>query len=94
LIGPEEALRIGLVNAVFPHAELMAKTVEAAKAMLAVGPRALAAAKQVMNAGADLPLTSAIAKEANAFARCFEGGEQREGMAAFLAKRAPKFEGR
>ncbi len=94
MLGPEEALRVGLVNAVHPHAELMAKTLEAAKAILAAGPRAVAAAKQVMNAGADLPLTSAIAKEAEAFSRCFEAPEQREGMGAFLAKRAAKFEGR
>jgi enoyl-CoA hydratase len=94
MIGPEEALRIGLANAVYPHAELMGKVLETAKAILAVGPRAVAAAKQVMNSGADLPLTDAIAKEAAAFSRGFESQEQREGMAAFLAKRPAKFDGR
>lgn len=92
MIGPEEALRIGLVNAVHPHAELMAKVGETAKAMLAVGPHALAAAKQVMNAGADLPLSAAVGKEAEAFSRCFETPEQQEGMQAFLGKRPPQFE--
>jgi enoyl-CoA hydratase len=94
LIGPEEALRIGLVNAVHPHAELMARVLDTAKSVLGVGPRAVAAAKQVMNAGADLPLTSAIAKEAEAFSRSFEAQEQREGMQAFLAKRPATFDGR
>ena len=93
MIGPEEALRIGLVNAVYPRAELMAKVVEAAQAMAAVGPRALAAAKQLINRGFDLPLPAAIAEEAQTFGRCF-GPEQREGMEAFLGKRQPRFAGR
>jgi enoyl-CoA hydratase len=90
LIGPEEALRIGLVNAVHPRAELMQKVVETARAICANGPRALSAAKRVIDYGFDLPLTAAIAEEARAFADCF-GAEQREGMDAFLAKRAPRF---
>ena len=94
MIGPEEALRIGLVNAVFPHAELMAKVTEAAKAVLVAGPRAVAAAKRVMNVGIDLSLPEAIEKEADAFSACFEQQEQREGMEAFLGKRPARFEGR
>jgi enoyl-CoA hydratase len=93
IIGPEEALRIGLVNAVYPRAELIDKVMETAKAMVAVGPRALAAAKQVITRGFDLPLSAAIAEEARAFAGCF-GPEQREGMEAFLTKRPPRFPGR
>lgn len=91
MIGPEEALRIGLVNAVFPRAELLAKVKETATSMLAVGPKALAAAKRVINEAYHLPLTAAVAAEAEAFGGCF-GPEQREGMEAFLAKRAPQFE--
>jgi enoyl-CoA hydratase len=90
LIGPEEALRIGLVNAVHPRADLLAKVQETAQAMVAVGPGALAAAKDVIQRGYDLPLTAAIAEEARAFAACF-GQEQREGMEAFLAKRPARF---
>jgi enoyl-CoA hydratase len=93
MIGPEEALRIGLANAVFPHAELMTKVKETANALLSVGPKALAEAKQLMNAAYHLPLTAAVAAEAEAFGRCF-GPEQSEGMQAFLQKRAPKFNGR
>ena len=94
LIGPEEALRIGLVNAVFPHAELMTKVTETAKALLVAGPRAVAAAKRLMNVGVDLPLLAAITREAEAFSQCFDAAEQREGMQAFLAKRPAKFDGR
>lgn len=93
LIGPEEALRLGLVNAVFPRSELIDKVRETAKEIAAVGPRALNAAKQVINAAYHLPLTAAVATEAEAFGGCF-GPEQQEGMQAFLGKRAPQFSGR
>jgi enoyl-CoA hydratase len=93
LIGPEEALRIGLINAIHPRAELLDKVVQVANTMLANGKGALAAAKRVMLAGADLALPAAIAAEAVAFGQCF-GPEQQEGMRAFLEKRAPRFPGR
>ena len=90
MIGPEEALRIGLINAIHPRAELLDKVAEVAKTMLANGKGALAAAKRVMNEGADLALGPAIAAEAVAFGQCF-GPEQQEGMSAFLEKRAARF---
>jgi enoyl-CoA hydratase len=93
LIGPEDALRIGLVNAVHPRAELLERVKDVAKAVLAVGKGAVAAAKAVMNTGSDLALAPAIGGEAVAFGRCF-GPEQQEGMGAFLEKRAPRFPGR
>lgn len=93
MIGPEEALRIGLVNAVFPRAELLAKVHETAQSIASVGPGAVRAAKQVIGAAYHLPLTAAVSAEAVAFGQCF-GPEQREGMEAFLAKRSPKFPGR
>jgi enoyl-CoA hydratase len=93
MIGPEEALRIGLINAIHPRAELLAKVQETASAIVAVGPGAVRAAKQVMNDAYHLPLTAAVAAEAEAFGQCF-GAEQREGMEAFLGKRAPRFPGR
>jgi enoyl-CoA hydratase len=92
MIGPEDALRIGLINAIHPRAELLDKVAEVAKSMLANGKGALAAAKRVMNAGSDLALGPAIAAEAVAFGQCF-GPEQQEGMSAFLEKRAAAFRG-
>jgi enoyl-CoA hydratase len=93
LIGPEEALRIGLVNALHPRAELLERVSEVAKAIVANGKGALAAAKRVMNSGRDLALALAIDGEAVAFGQCF-GPEQQEGMRAFLEKRPPRFPGR
>jgi enoyl-CoA hydratase len=93
LIGPEEALRIGLVNAVHPRAELLDRVGEIAKLILANGKGALAAAKRVMNNGSDLALAAAVSGEAVGFGQCF-GPEQQEGMRAFLEKRPPRFPGR
>ncbi len=59
-----------------------------------MGPLAVAAAKRVIRAGEDRPLEEATAIEAEEFARCFGTDDQAEGMAAFLAKRNPEFEGR
>jgi enoyl-CoA hydratase len=93
MIGAEEALRVGLVNAVFPPDTLMDQVRKTAAAIASMGPLAVAGAKRVILEGADTPLPEANAREVDAFARCFDSADQREGMDAFLAKREPKFEG-
>lgn len=86
-IGSAEALRIGLVNAVFPRAELMDAAKKTALEMAALSPNALMLAKRTMNDGAGIALTPAIELEAQAFSDCFAHADQREGMTAFLEKR-------
>jgi enoyl-CoA hydratase len=93
IIGADEALRIGLVNAVFPGEELLAKAKETAVKIASKGPLAIAACKRVIAEGADLPLRTANELEAQAFALLFGTADQREGMKAFLEKRAAKFSG-
>jgi enoyl-CoA hydratase len=93
-IAADEALRIGLVNAVVPHAELLPKVREVAKKIAAKGPLAIAAVKRVLARGADVPLIVANELEASAFAGLFGSDDQREGMKAFVEKRAAKFTGR
>ncbi|MCA9529935.1 MAG: enoyl-CoA hydratase/isomerase family protein [Myxococcales bacterium] len=92
LIGAEEALRVGLVNAVFPPDALMAAAQETAAQIAAKGPTAVAVAKRVTAEGLDRPLAGANALEVERFAACFDSGEPREGMTAFLEKRPPAFE--
>jgi enoyl-CoA hydratase len=100
MIGPEEALRIGLVNLVVPRRELLERAQQTARAIAGLVPRevvspsAVASAKRVINAGADLDLAAAIELEAVAFGACFDQSDQKEGMKAFLGKREPKFEDR
>jgi len=90
----DEALRIGLVNAVVPHAELLPKVREVGKKIASKGPLAVAAVKRAILRGADVPLPTANELEATAFAALFGTHDQREGMKAFLEKRPAKFEGR
>ncbi len=94
MIGAEEALRIGLANAVFDPEDLLTEATKTAQEIASKGPLAVAASKRVIRDGMDRPLPDANALERNAFGTCFETSDQREGMAAFLERRAPSFEGR
>ncbi len=93
-VGAEEALAIGLASKVAPAGELL-DTAKADAARYADGPTvALGAAKQAMNEGWGRPIDDAMSAEAEAFAKCFATEDAKEGVAAFLAKRAPAFTGR
>jgi enoyl-CoA hydratase len=94
MISAADALAMGLVNAVHPHDALM-KDVRALAATIATnGPFAIAEAKRAFREGEERPLAEANAIEVEAFARCFSSADQREGMAAFLEKRRPRYTGR
>ena len=93
IIDAQEALRIGLVNRVFPHDELLPKTYEMARTIAEMGPLAVAACKRVIREGEMMPLPHANRLEVEAFAGCFRSSDQKEGMTAFLAKRPPTFSG-
>ncbi len=93
IIDAQEALRIGLCNKVLPAAELLAAAVATIEEIAAHGPLAVGAAKAIIHRGADLPLPDANLREVEAFAGLFATTDQREGMAAFLAKRKPAFTG-
>jgi enoyl-CoA hydratase len=90
----EEALRIGLIDAVVDPAELLPRAKETAEKIAAKGPLAIAEAKRVMVEGQSLSLDQACALEAHVFASLFDTADQKEGMRAFLDKRPAKFEGR
>lgn len=88
----EEALRIGLVNAVNPADELMDAAVKMASTIAANSPQAVQLSKRLIaRSGVDAPV-EALDAEARAFADVFEGHDQREGMTAFVEKRKPTFE--
>jgi enoyl-CoA hydratase len=94
ILGAEESLRIGLVDAVVPHDELLARAQKVAATIASKAPLAIAALKRAILRGQDVPLPTANELEATAFATLFGTHDQREGMRAFLEKRTPKFEGR
>lgn len=91
LIAADDALRMGLVNVVVPHADLMTKVRAVAEKIASKGPLAIAQCKRVLLRGADVPLTTANELEAQAFASLFGSLDQKEGMAAFIQKRPAKF---
>ena len=87
----EEAERLGLAERVVPPDELFSTAVADARA-LARGPRlALAAAKAAIAAAVETPGAAGIRAERAAFLALFSTPDQREGMAAFLEKREPRF---
>ena len=86
-IKSDEALRIGLVNAVYPLAELYAAAEKMASTIASNAPIAVRAAKKAMNDGISLPIGDAVVCEEKAFGSCFETADQQEGMGAFLEKR-------
>jgi enoyl-CoA hydratase len=92
-IGADEALRLGLVNAVVPHAELMGRVRDVAGRIAKKGRIAVAQCKRVLRAGEGLGLDAANALETQAFAMLFGTADRREGMSAFLDKRAAAFRG-
>lgn len=93
-IRADEALRIGLVNAVYTQAELMEKALEIAGQIAAQAPLAVHAAKECINAEYDMAADEAIAYENHAFGRCFATEDQKGGMKAFLEKGKYEFQGR
>lgn len=86
-IKADEALRIGLVNAVYPAADLMAAAEKMAVTIAANAPIAVRACKKAINEGLDVDMDAAIVIEEKLFGSCFETEDQKEGMGAFLEKR-------
>lgn len=92
-LSAEEALAIGLADRVFPADSVLDEAMKAA-AEWALGPtRALTAAKQALAEGNNLPLSDAMEIEAQAFGESFWTQDAREGVAAFIEKRAANFSG-
>jgi enoyl-CoA hydratase len=93
-VNAEEARAIGLANHVYPAAELLDRGLDLARSIAANGPIAVRIAKQCAHRGADLDLGNACVLETNSVALTFATADQKEGMAAFVGKRAAKFTGR
>jgi enoyl-CoA hydratase len=94
LLDAEEALRIGLVDAVAPHDELLQRTQRIAGTIAGNAPLAIAAIKRAIGRGQNVSLPAALEIEAASFASLFGTHDQREGMRAFLEKRKPSFSGK
>ena len=89
-IDAQEALRIGLVNAVYPQAELMENALKLANKIARNAPIAVRACKQAVNEGMQVSIEEGVAIEEKLFGACFETHDQVEGMACFLSREKPK----
>jgi enoyl-CoA hydratase len=90
-VAADEALRIGLVNAVHPQSQLLAEARKMAEQIGRNGPSAVRMAKRLMSLAFSGNPGSGLAAEAAGFASAFGTAEQREGMGAFLDKRSASF---
>ena len=92
-IDAREAWRIGLVNEVSEPGQLMERARDLLRQMLINAPVGIRMALAAVHGGADVGLGSGLAIEQANFAVCVSTDDQREGAAAFLAKRPPDFQG-
>ena len=83
-VGAEEALEIGMVDAVVPDGEVYPTAVAMAKKFAAGPPLALAAAKRAIDEGLELPIDRGLALETELFAGLFDSEDQKTGMRSFL----------
>jgi enoyl-CoA hydratase len=89
-----EAGRRGLVARVVPDELVVEDALTLAAAIAEKSPIALRLAKEAVNAAYEMGLTEALAHERRLFYLLFASEDQKEGMAAFLEKRKPDFQGR
>ncbi len=94
LLTADEALRVGLVNAVVPADKLSEEALKLANTIAGRAPLAMAYAKRSMNRARSLDMETATELEADLFALAFSTEDQREGMAAFVEKRPANFKGK
>ncbi len=94
LVGAEEALRRGLVDALFEPDELLPKALEMARLIASKSPVALAAAKALCNRALQGDHAENLDAEADRFGELFASEDAKEGLLAFVEKREPRFIGR
>ena len=91
MIDANEAEKIGLVNKVTKHEELMNTAVELARKIASKGQIAVRYSKVAINRGVETDIETGMEIERNLFSLCFATDDQKEGMTAFIEKRKPEF---
>ena len=93
MIDADEACRIGLVNKVVPHKDLMEETLKIARKIAKKSPIALKMVKTSVNKGMHMGLPTALDFEIELFSLCFSTEDRKEGFEAFIEKRQANFKG-
>ena len=91
MMDASEAERAGLVSRVIPMADLMAEAVKTATTIAAKSALAMMAAKEAVNRSQETALSEGLLFERRQFHAMFGTEDQKEGMAAFIAKRPAQF---
>ena len=94
IINAQEAYRIGLVNEVVPASDLIARAEAVLKQVFSNAPIAVKYSLEAVNKGMETSQAEGFALEASFFGLCAGTDDKKEGTSAFLAKRAPQFQGR
>lgn len=92
LIDAAEAFRLGLVDLLVDDVEAEARRL--VERIAALAPLAVAGSKRLLDEGSRQALEHALDRELDLCVRLFDMADAREGLAAFLEKRPPRFEGR
>ena len=90
----EEAWRVGVVNRVFPAAELRAGTMKLVDTILSRGPVAVRFAMEAIHRGTNMHQREGEKLECDLFGLAASTEDMKEGMGAFLEKRKPTFKGK
>jgi len=93
-VDAHEALRLGLVEEVVPHAQLMATVKTLGQTIISRAPLAVKYAKEAMVRGLELPLEAGLKVEAELYTLLRTTEDRLEGARAFKEKRPPQFKGR
>lgn len=91
MLDAEGAERAGLVARIFPVADLLAETLKAADLIASFSRPSVFAAKEAVNRAFETSLTEGVRFEQRLFYALFATADQKEGMAAFAARRMPEF---
>jgi enoyl-CoA hydratase/carnithine racemase len=91
MMNADEALRAGLVSRVFANDALLAETLKVAQQIAAYSLPALMMMKEAVNRAFESPLSEGIWFERRMLHASFALQDQKEGMRAFVEKRAPQF---
>ena len=94
LFSAAEAQAMGVVSEVAATGQALPRALEIAHEIAAMPPIAVMQIKEIVNAGLNAPLDTALMLERKAFQLLFATRDQKEGMRAFMEKRKPKFEGK
>ena len=96
LLSVDDALALGLVSQVLPAEGFADAALEVARSFCPPNrpARAIGHIKRAVQTGGEVPLESGLALERELQQRLFTAGDAREGLAAFLEKRAPRFTGK